>query len=96
MEPKTEERRAGERRNLDERRAEPRPRTLKSAKIVFNLRFSVVDCTVRNMSPHGAKLIVGTQMGIPEEFDLEFDGDHTTHHCNVMWRRETEIGVAFV
>lgn len=90
-----DERRAGDCR-ADERRGEGRPRTLKSAKIVFNLRFSVIDCTVRNMSPHGAKLIVGTQLGIPETFDLEFEGDGTARPCKVMWRKENEIGVAFV
>ncbi len=97
-ETNTEERRARERRETserraDERRVEPRPRTLKSAKIVFNLRFSVIDCTVRNMSPHGAKLIVGTQLGIPETFNLEFEGG--VRECKVMWRKENEIGITF-
>jgi hypothetical protein len=92
-EKKTEERREGDRRGTDERRGEARPRTLKSAKIVFNLRFSVIDCTVRNMSPHGAKLIVG-QLGIPDTFDLEFDG--AVRACKVIWRKENEVGVAFV
>lgn len=91
-----DERRAGDRRASDERRGELRSRTLKSAKIVFNLRFSVIDCTVRNMSAHGAKLIVGTQLGIPETFNLEFDSDGSVRACKVMWRKENEIGVTFV
>jgi hypothetical protein len=94
-EQKPEERRNDERYATDERRGEARPRTLKSAKIIFNLRFSVIDCTVRNMSPHGAKLIVGTQLGIPETFDLEFEGG-AARACKVRWRKEPEIGVAFV
>jgi hypothetical protein len=94
-EQKPEERRAGDRR-ADERRGETRPRTLKSAKVVFNLRSSVIDCTVRNMSRHGAKLIVGTQLGIPETFDLEFEGDGSVRACKVRWRKENEIGVTFV
>ena len=94
-EQKPEERRSDDRHAPDERRGEGRPRTLKSAKIVFNLRSSVIDCTVRNMSPHGAKLIVGTQLGIPETFDLEFEGS-SAHACKVRWRKENEIGVAFV
>jgi hypothetical protein len=94
-EKQTEERRAGE-RHAEERRGETRPRTLKSAKIVFNLRFSVINCTVRNMSPHGAKLIVGTQLGIPAEFDLEFKAGGPARACAVRWRKENEIGVAFV
>jgi PilZ domain len=80
---------------MEERRREPRGRALKSAKIVFNNRFSTIDCTVRNLSRHGAKLIVGTQIGVPEQFDLTFEGDGSTRACKVMWRRESEIGVEF-
>src|SRR4051812_18957496 len=78
---------------MEERRKEPRARALKCAKIVFNNRFSTIDCTVRNLSPRGAKLIVGTQMGVPERFNLAFDADGSNRPCRVIWRKEGEIGV---
>jgi hypothetical protein len=80
---------------MDERRKEPRPRALKTAKIIFNNRFSTIDCTVRNLSGHGAKLIVGTQVGIPETFDLTFPADGSSRPCKVVWRKEGELGVEF-
>jgi PilZ domain len=80
---------------MQDRRHQPRARALKSAKIVFNSRFSTMDCTVRNLSPRGAKLIVGTQMGVPERFDLTFEADGSKRACRVIWRKEGEIGVEF-
>ena len=80
---------------MNERRQEPRPRALKAAKIIFNHRCSTIDCTVRNLSAHGAKLIVGTQVGIPDTFDLTFAADGTNRPCKVIWRKEGELGVAF-
>jgi hypothetical protein len=81
---------------MDERRkVVPRARALKGARIVFNKRSSTIDCTVRNLSVRGAKLLVGTQVGIPDSFDLTFPADGSTRACKVIWRKEGEIGVVF-
>jgi hypothetical protein len=80
---------------MDERRNALRARALKSAKIIFNHRSSTIDCTVRNLSDRGAKLIVGTQVGIPKAFDLSFPADGTSRPCKVIWRKEGELGVEF-
>ena len=40
-----------------EKRREPRTRTLKTARIVFNDGGSVIDCVVRNLSSQGALLV---------------------------------------
>jgi hypothetical protein len=45
-------------KSFDERRASPRQRRLNGAKIVFNNNSSVIDCIVRDLSPHGARLVV--------------------------------------
>ena len=37
-------------------RLSPRKRALKSGRIVFNHRHSVIDCVVRNVSANGARL----------------------------------------
>jgi hypothetical protein len=50
---------------------------------------------VRNLSVRGAKLIVGTQVGIPETFDLTFPADGSSRRCKVIWRKEGELGVEF-
>ena len=82
---------------MDEHRAAPRRRLLKSGKISFG--GAVIDCTVRNLSETGAALEVGSPVGIPEHFTLVIGAEHIADHihvpCRVVWRKETRIGVHF-
>jgi hypothetical protein len=78
-----------------ERRHELRRRTLKTGRIVFNNRFSAMDCAVRNLSDHGAMLLVAGPHGIPDAFLLEFDDGVTTRNCRVIWREAQRLGVEF-
>ena len=78
----------------DETRSSQRHRTLKGGKIVVNDGFSTFNCTIRNMSETGAKLLVPSVIGIPERFNLALD-DGRSFACEVAWRTETELGVKF-
>jgi len=78
-----------------ERRQLPRTRTLKSARILLNGHHSVINCTVRNISPIGACLAVASSVGIPERFDVIFDADNTIRACRMVWHKEKQIGVEF-
>jgi hypothetical protein len=78
-----------------ERRRQRRARTLKSARILFNQHHSVIDCTVRNLTPSGACLNVESALGIPEQFDVMFEADHTVRTCRMIWHKEKQIGVEF-
>ena len=78
-----------------ERRHEPRRRMLKAAHILLNQHRSVIDCTVRNLSPAGACLNVASSVGIPQWFDVMFDGDRTVRACRLVWYKEKQIGVVF-
>ena len=80
---------------MTERRMRPRQRVFKSGKIVFNHRFSVVSCTVRNVSDGGACLTVGTTVGIPDDFDLLIEPEKETRSCRVAWKSENRLGVTF-
>jgi hypothetical protein len=80
---------------MEERRQFPRHRTLKSGKIVVRPRASVFDCTVRNLSPTGALLVVASLASIPEEFDLVLETAGVLHPCRVVWRGEDRMGVQF-
>jgi hypothetical protein len=73
----------------------PRLRVLKGAKIIFNRGASVIDCTARNIAPGGAALDVVTTAGVPEEFELRIHGV-PDHRCQIRWRREGRIGVAYL
>ena len=78
-----------------ERRSEHRMRSLKAARIVFNHEYSTINCTVRNMSGKGAKLLVENGMHLPETFELVFS-DEQHHACKIKWRKLKEVGVEFV
>ncbi len=78
-----------------ERRSERRSRTLKTARIVFNLGRSVFDCTIRNLSPSGALIQVQSVVGIPEQFEIVIDDGAARRPCNVRWRTGRLMGVHF-
>jgi len=79
----------------DEARAEFRRRTLKGGKIIFNNRQSVLDCTIRDLSKVGCRLIVASQIDMPEDFELHFLGSDEKFQCHVIWRKQQEAGVKF-
>jgi hypothetical protein len=80
---------------MTERRSELRLRTLRSGKIWFNGRRSVIDCLIRNLSASGTCLRVENTLGIPPTFDLMLDGEETTRPCRAVWMSENRIGVEF-
>ena len=80
---------------MDERRRFSRNRTLKVGKILVHAHTSLVDCTVRNLSPKGALLLVPSLAGIPESFELILESRKTHHQCRVIWRGENRLGVEF-
>jgi hypothetical protein len=50
---------------------------------------------MRNLSDTGACLIVESQAGIPNDFDLVLDSSKAIKHCHVEWRSGAKIGVSF-
>jgi PilZ domain len=77
-----------------ERRAHARHRVFKGGRLAFD-NGGVVDCTVRNISPGGARLDVTNPAGLPAQFTLHIDSDHFIRHCHPVWRYDNQIGVAF-
>jgi hypothetical protein len=80
----------------DERRASSRARRLFGAKIVFNSNSSVIDCVLRDLSPQGARLLVPSTNGIPDQFDLQINRNGVCHPSKVAWRVSDQLGVAFL
>jgi hypothetical protein len=76
-----------------EKRAGPRKTVLMSGAIEF--AGSTINCLIRNISISGAALDVTNPLDIPERFDLVFKADGTHILCQVVWRQEERIGVAF-
>jgi hypothetical protein len=79
---------------MDEKRRSPRRRVLKSGSIVFNGGRSVMSCTLRNVSDHGALLKLDNTLSIPSQFVLCFD--RASVHCEIIRRALGELGVEFL
>lgn len=79
---------------MNERRLSPRLRTLKGARIIYNNGSNTRDCTIRNLSTGGSKLVMETTMGLPENFVLVLE-DGSLRRCTVRWRKFSELGVEF-
>lgn len=79
---------------MEDHRANPRQRVFKAGTISFN-GDAGISCTVRNLSTSGAALEVASPLGIPDQFTLVFENDHTSKACHIVWRKEKRIGVAF-
>jgi c-di-GMP-binding flagellar brake protein YcgR len=77
------------------RRDTTRVRALKGAKILFDNRMSTMDCTIRNISGTGAKIVLATPTALPDQFHLRFE-DGREYRCLVRWRKLAEFGVEFV
>ena len=79
---------------MTEKRAVPRHRVLKRGTLAFSSGGGL-DCTVRNLSPTGARVDIASPVGVPEAFTLVIESDHFMRHCHAVWSSEQRIGVAF-
>ncbi len=70
-------------------------RVLKGAKIVSMNQWSLVDCTVRDMSETGAKIICGDQAAVANEFRFLLPSDNSIRTARVVWRRGDMLGIEF-
>src|SRR5262249_16836886 len=80
---------------VQERRASHRSRTLRGGKILFNDRRSVLDCTIRNLSPEGACLQVESLVGVPAAVELLLDSQGTPRPCRLAGQSHDRAGVEF-
>jgi hypothetical protein len=78
-----------------EQRKSQRLRRLKDGQLVFNDRKSVMNCTVRNVSERGAKLIVSEPYMVPAVFELTISGADS-QIARKVWFKENEMGVKFL
>jgi PilZ domain len=78
-----------------EQRIHSRAHVLRRGKIVFRRGYGVIDCVLLDVSPSGARLRVGTWLGLPDDFELRIENG-STHRARVRYRNLGEIGVQFV
>jgi hypothetical protein len=80
---------------MDDRRKTPRKRVLKEGKIVYADGLRVLDCTIRDISPDGARLLIANTVGLPDNFQLYEKSSGTLYPCSIAWRQSNSIGVHF-
>jgi PilZ domain-containing protein len=81
---------------MEELRRTRRARVLKSGRIIVSDTLHKIECTVRDLSDGGARLIVpSSTFGVPPEFKLAI-GEAAPRPCRVVRRTMTEVGVQFV
>jgi hypothetical protein len=78
------------------RRQHRRRRMLKTGIIAYNNGTSTINCQVRNLSEMGAHLLVYRAMDVPDKFDLLIPLDGFLVPCEVIWKKTSEVGVAFL
>jgi PilZ domain len=83
-----------ERRTVERRRM-ARQKSFLRGMIYFNNRRNAVDCLVRDISPHGARLIFSDAVTTPDVLDLYIPQKEQTLRVHVIWRNGQEVGVAF-
>lgn len=80
---------------MTEQRNDERKKVLKGARISFHGGHSTIDCLVRNLSDGGAKVMVESTVGIPDEIVLAFN-DGPSRPCRIVRRKINELGLQFV
>jgi hypothetical protein len=78
---------------MEERRATPRLRVFKAGSIEFD--GTSVDCTIRNLSPAGAALDVGSSADIPHEVTLNIVTRQARQQGYIVWRGKRRVGFMF-
>jgi hypothetical protein len=77
-----------------EKRHVHRRRTLKEAKVVLS-EWTAIDCTMRDVTEEGAKLVFGDAFQLPEEFRVLVVSDNTLVPVRLLWQRGLNAGVVF-
>ena len=80
---------------MAERRRAQRQKSFLRGCVYFNKRRSALDCLIRDLSEHGARIIFSENVSVPDQVDLYIPQKEQTVRARVQWRHGDEIGLAF-
>lgn len=80
---------------IDAGTAPLRVRTFLKGVVWYDNRHVSIDCTVRDLSDTGARLVFATQVTVPEMFELNIPQRQRTLNARVRRRDGLELGVSF-
>jgi hypothetical protein len=78
-----------------DRRRGARSKALLRGVLVFDHPPITVDCTIRDLTQSGARLVVVDRVAVPREGSLINIRDGVAYEVSVAWRANGEIGVSF-
>lgn len=79
-----------------ERRSKLRAKVALPGHAAFPSAAAEVRCVVINLSNVGACISFPTGVPVPRLFSLRIGLDPKPHEMRVIWRRESDVGVAFL
>ena len=79
----------------DQRRAS-RKRVLYEGRVVFNNRYSIIECTIRDISATGAKIAFPHTTPLLPEVELEIFKTQQNFRARVMWSDGKSHGLMFI
>lgn len=77
-------------------RGADRARVLRAGKIIYHNKMSVSDCSIRDLSSSGCRVVLESLAGIPDHFTLHILTGDSRHECEVAWRKSNMMGVRFI
>ena len=80
---------------MAERRQSTRHKSFLRGCIYFNNSRTVIDCLIRDLSDHGARLRFSDSISIPDSFELHIPQKNQTLRVTARWRHGMDVGVAF-
>lgn len=81
---------------MDEHRAHQRIRSYLKGEIVHSGGKIRIECTVRDLSPEGARIQVAHDLTLPDPFELHIPLRGMAEKSHIVWRHGDETGVHFL
>lgn len=81
---------------MEDRRRESRQRSYLGAQLQFGNRTQTLDCLVRNITPHGARIEFHNSATLPGRFTMVIPQKGTRHDARIVWRGFEAAGVEFL
>jgi hypothetical protein len=82
-----------EKTDAPDKRQEPRNRVLLAARFVHGEQKFTSDCTIRNLTTHGAAVRFDSHIPLPPTLSLVETRTGRAHDARIVWRRGGFIGL---
>jgi hypothetical protein len=81
---------------MNDQRAHHRVRSYLRGEIVHSGGRIRLECTVRDLSPEGARIQIARDITLPDPFELHIPQRGMAEKSHIVWRQGDETGVHFV